>query len=128
MTDPFSEMIKIITKPTPEMEWLSSDHVTKILKEWREEEEIVMTHTPGPWEVGSFSSVNAISDTNVKFRIADATNEYIGIDQSDANARLIAAAPELLEALEEIVSKENHWDGNLTKAIKAIAKAKGREQ
>jgi hypothetical protein len=47
------------------------------------------------------------------------------IAEQDATARLIAAAPELLEALEEVVAisdrKHNAWD----KAHAAIAKARG---
>ena len=51
-------------------------------------------HTPGPWDV-----------TGCKFPDDDMGGVYYrvqaeGIDASAANARLIAAAPELLEALE----------------------------
>ncbi len=57
-------------------------------------------------------------------------------DRSDAeleaNARLIAAAPELLEALEEAVFWDSHDEGDvpavwLDKAKAAIAKARGEE-
>jgi hypothetical protein len=45
---------------------------------------------------------------------------------SDADARLIAAAPDLLEALKEIVQRNEiqHWF-NLDQARAAIAKAEG---
>jgi len=54
--------------------------------------------------------------------------------QAKANANLIAAAPELLEALEELLNEASHFAkaipayGNseaIAKSIKAIAKAKG---
>ena len=52
------------------------------------------------------------------------------MDQLKSNARLIAAAPDLLEALEEIVSAADGdgWsqiDADLRKARAAIAKATG---
>jgi|3_EtaG_2_1085321.scaffolds.fasta_scaffold39934_2 hypothetical protein len=51
-------------------------------------------------------------------------NEYIGIDQDTmaANANLIAAAPDLLEALQLILSEGEHSISVMT-AKKAIQKA-----
>lgn len=54
-------------------------------------------HTPGPWEVSKGFHKN---------RIADSDDAAIGYalgsnDEAEANARLIAAAPEMLEALYE---------------------------
>lgn len=55
-------------------------------------------------------------------------------DGSEANARLISAAPDLLEALSEMVSMmdsgEEHGTGSQwhTKAKAAIAKAKGEQK
>ncbi|MEN6384599.1 MAG: hypothetical protein ABFD79_05320 [Phycisphaerales bacterium] len=104
-------------------------------------------HTPAPWNVGStcmpksvdsnylIHSANSISIAEVykpndKFRC----REY-NADVSRANARLIAAAPELLQALEEILiafSDSIRLGGeNAEKylavqgAALAIAKAKG---
>jgi hypothetical protein len=63
----------------------------------------------------------------------------VDIEVSDANANLIAAAPELLEALEDMLSgwryiRRNHgdlygvgWDRAEEKAKAAIAKAKGEQ-
>ena len=62
-------------------------------------------HTPGPWRVGPttfFSTTRcAIRDSN-KFFICEALKET---EQERANARLIAAAPELLEALQFLVDE-----------------------
>jgi len=55
------------------------------------------------------------------------TNE--GQEQQEANARLIAAAPDLLEALEAVVAwlEQGDHEGELhTMATAAIAKAKGQ--
>ena len=73
-----------------------------------------MTHTPGPWTAdGHF--IEATSDRTIAFLCDDAT---------DDDARLIAAAPELLEALERIVKETA--TSHVTKAAKAaIAKARG---
>lgn len=112
-------------------------------------------HTPGPWiyEKNPLTThtFNILSDG---LRLAEVVSgpaeftkpaygcpEFIGT-QGEANARLIAAAPELLEALEYSVSeiaafyaaaKEGRIDtvitigqfGRLEKAFAAIAKARG---
>ena len=83
------------------------------------------THTPGPWHVANGCQIRSAKD-----QIAKAWMMRNG--EGLANARLIAAAPELLEALEEIVSAADGdgWsqlDADLRKARAAIAKAKGGE-
>jgi hypothetical protein len=60
------------------------------------------THTPGPWRIDSktrFGDYTIAAGESVK------TCEFIAKTQSDTNARLIAAAPDLLAALREIESK-----------------------
>ncbi|HGN2048570.1 TPA: hypothetical protein ACKRY8_002612 [Proteus mirabilis] len=68
----------------------------------------------------------------------EGASKDIGIETKQANAHLIAAAPELLEALIEIVEMQsnNYGDGMTThiklkklaeKANKAIAKALGQQ-
>ena len=67
-----------------------------------------MKHTPGPWTIGG----ELISKQGTAIEIAsvwrnthpDRSADAPDPDTADANARLIAAAPELLEAL-ELVSK-----------------------
>lgn len=91
-------------------------------------------HTPGPWKT-THSEVNG-------YRVSDSTGWGVAVvlkDTNDeANARLIAAAPQMLEALEELVelkdhrhslpveiyqeSREKAWN----KCRAAIAAAKGR--
>lgn len=69
------------------------------------------THTPGPWEAGKaykhdantwFAVVFAPAKTG-KYHAPRAA-EALGIDKDEAaaNARLIAAAPDLLEVLQEV--------------------------
>ena len=83
-------------------------------------------HTPGPWHVEP-------SPDRVHFDIrADGVHVPHGSGKGEANARLIAAAPDLLAALEDVVaSAQANCSGSLANAItagqEAIAKAKGSE-
>lgn len=52
-------------------------------------------YTQGPWQVQTYDSHTFIMAGNPRFNICKLQNTEI-----EANARLIAAAPELLEALE----------------------------
>ena len=91
-------------------------------------------HTPGPWAyiVPDGYVVRHPQIYSDFGPVANAT--WLGenkLDQLNSNARLITAAPDLLEALEEIVSAAdgdgwNQLDGNLRKARAASAKATGR--
>jgi hypothetical protein len=76
-------------------------------------------HTPGPW-----TAIETPESSHHDWRIK-ATRLFIGVatDNSEADARLIAAAPELLEALEYLVSLGG--GDCLEPARAAIAKAKG---
>lgn len=86
-------------------------------------------HTHGPWKVdtltvGRYKGVNV--ETLLGDRIASAGHSPFSLDEKQANARLIAAAPELLEALKMampllIGSRESE----IAKA--AIVKADGKE-
>ena len=53
---------------------------------------------------------------------------FVGVKAGKANARLIAAAPELLEALKRMIHPNNPepWDVVEANARVAIAKAEGR--
>ena len=84
-------------------------------------------HTKGPWRIDSqtrFGDFTIAAGENVK------ACEFIAKTQSEANARLIAAAPELLTALEDIVKLANNTDFYLPRnwledARSAISKVEG---
>ena len=86
-------------------------------------------HTPGPWEFEIITSsyVTAFDGTH----IADVHHGRTATAKAEgsANARLIAAAPDLLEALKEVFSDHDavnrlSW---VNRAAAAIAKATGGE-
>ena len=113
-------------------------------------------HTPGPWMVGLIKGefggacFDVVHHTHSAIRASKSLfppNHVLMADKDGyiqpnenieclphkiANARLIAAAPELLEALEKLVSLIDAGEGTWTleeqqKARAAIAKAKGEE-
>lgn len=95
------------------------------------------THTQGPWE--TFECLNGAISVNASPQIPIATvggaGWHLGAKTAQANARLIAAAPDLLEALETALEMLiDSWgneqiaagDDQVANVIKdAIAKAKG---
>jgi hypothetical protein len=90
-----------------------------------------MAHTPGPWRVTS-----RVADG---FRVEAVSNLYSigevwdcnGFPQNASNAALIAAAPDLFDALKGIleIGKRNmsnqKYDGYFDAARAAVAKAEG---
>ena len=84
-------------------------------------------HTPGPWSAEP-TPQSSYWDWKV-----NVSRFYIGIDtpHSEADARLIAAAPELLAALRSMVAavdrqpRESALDGLADSAREVIAKATG---
>lgn len=87
-----------------------------------------MAHTPGPWKYIAYDD-DVVTDDE-RFSIV---GHHASVLEDDA--RLIAAAPELLEALEEmvdlfdgLVSGEYQPDSFTTQPARAaIAKAKGED-
>lgn len=77
-------------------------------------------HTPPPWRVGAYGQV--ISENR---RVADCRVAGMGLHEGNANARLIAAAPDLLAALELVMREEVLSCGVEMTVSNAIAKAKG---
>jgi hypothetical protein len=88
------------------------------------------THTARPWTVGSDGATisGRRHGTPYSFTIAE-TFGYKG--ERVANARLIAAAPEMLEALEGLLADKYLADpinaDRMGKARAAVAKVKGGE-
>jgi hypothetical protein len=68
-----------------------------------------MSHTPGPWKIQR----HTLADK--EFSVGPATIAYDDVDhdEQDANAALIAAAPELLEACEAAI----RYDAALQKRV-----------
>lgn len=92
-------------------------------------------HTPGPWKRNDFLdlkeiSLKAITCERLGFCVTFInTDDKLRVGEADANARLIAAAPELLEALQAIMEdmdSEFGTDYDYNKARAAIAKANGK--
>jgi hypothetical protein len=93
-----------------------------------------MVHTPGPWDIhdpsGGGSSNNWICADGLYIAEVDGERE-----EADANARLIAAAPDLLAALKDAVeylelqlkcSGEDSGEGAMIRLFqKTIAEAEG---
>jgi len=97
-------------------------------------------HTPGPWRVTEYGGEIAIhAEDNTKIALPE---KWFASDRAEAaaNARLIAAAPDLLAALEaavayleanrpqgkirDIFSALNHYENDVMKPARAaIAKA-----
>jgi hypothetical protein len=82
-------------------------------------------HTPGPW---SDRNGRIFQTDREELTIANVGRAFDG-DYSPANARLIAAAPDLLEALQLAVRQNSHdmlmTGEELRKCEAAIAKATG---
>jgi hypothetical protein len=94
-------------------------------------------HTPGPWD---YSAKLSASENHRGFRIWEHGDSWVLADvmpmdedgkQGEANARLIAAAPELLEALKTCLLIVEHLAAEsapttIAEARAAIAKATGQ--
>jgi hypothetical protein len=71
-------------------------------------------HTPAPWRVepdsSHFDSLTTIA--NGSARVAEAAGRTLA--ECEANAHLIAAAPDLLEALKVAMEWISNWEPNFT--------------
>ena len=90
-------------------------------------------HTPGPWIVYEFVDGYDIRAPEAECYVATASDPEAvwGAIGREEDARLIAAAPELLEALENLLKVHEGEGGTQHNAADiaraAIAKAKGEE-
>lgn len=90
--------------------------------------------TPGPWSVdGNVIRGDAKSNGSVSVAcildVAYPYGRWAG-ESAQANARLIAAAPELLEALQLLLEQDDNGEDEIwvrNKARDAIAKATGEQ-
>lgn len=99
-------------------------------------------HTPGPWKFDTWHYATEAPRQELivageEFRLAVLECDFVGDnpytvpkEQAEANARLIAAAPELLAALEGMIEwarRVRHANPGMevVNAINAIAKATG---
>jgi len=70
------------------------------------------THTPGPWRAKLTRGKHGYSDFYNVLGPQYEVCRMMGIDHEDkANARLIAAAPDLLEALRDLVARCDGSEG-----------------
>lgn len=96
-------------------------------------------HTPGKWFAASregddWDSVVPVEGTSSEIcQCFHASQRLENLDECEANARLVAAAPELLEALKELRDRipepPNGWPelDRVKRADSAVAKAEGRQ-
>jgi len=85
-------------------------------------------HTPGPWREGSTAHSKWVEAGAVRICQVDTEEENAGINfyESEANARLIAAAPDLLASLLGIlpfIPKSSKSDGGAAMHSPAVAAA-----
>lgn len=66
-------------------------------------------HTPGPWRLNAGNEIEVMSDNRPIARSLCGGTTGVRLPEAEANALLIAAAPELLQALTWAV---DHFDGN----------------
>jgi hypothetical protein len=93
-------------------------------------------HTPGPWRQGTKNQrfMNLVYAHNGGILVAEVNTSAPEPGENEANARLIAAAPELLAAIQNLLdctelnmdSLEDHTRWCIETAIGAIAKATGQ--
>jgi len=66
----------------------------------------VNTHTPGPWSTESLLIFGAMKKVAPGYSFGDRVADVFGDNpDAEANARLIAAAPDLLDALDSLVEE-----------------------
>lgn len=86
-----------------------------------------MKHTPGSWgrniaPASKYPIIYAGRNTHV----ARVLSEGLSLEEIEGNANLIAAAPDLLAALEELRFRADKHGMNTDEANRAIAKATGQ--
>jgi len=84
-----------------------------------------MSHTPGPWVIVSDDEGRCFINSGGVIKAVVATCDQPVSAEHAANARLIAAAPDLLEALEAALNDLDHaYNGAENFAVLAKSKAR----
>lgn len=98
---------------------------------------MINTHTPGPWTTLTYNENTLHAEImSGDVCLARIPHWPLANDESQANARLISAAPDLLSTLEKLLSRAEKLDQSAThdglqnceaiaNAREAIRKAKG---
>jgi hypothetical protein len=83
-------------------------------------------HTPGPWYVGVYAAHESVfvDSGDGCIYIATTASRDVPSQQRHANARLIAAAPDMYEALKAMLDP-NECTRDVDLAIAALHKAEG---
>jgi hypothetical protein len=86
-------------------------------------------HTPGPWNVWRLAPDSDPDQRQIVVAGVGCETEICGIIYNDADAALLAAAPELLEALKNLLSLlgDETAETYTINAWKAIKKAEGND-
>jgi hypothetical protein len=86
-----------------------------------------LKHTPGPWKSYNTEPVETELDIVIESQFSTIGWLYSGKENSEANARLIAAAPDMLEALISVyqiyIDRDICCDNEFIKSV--IEKATG---
>ena len=89
-----------------------------------------MSYTPGPWMINGKDEIikgYEITDTvSSQAHDGDEASEYIATAYDMHNARLIAAAPEMLEALIALCSDKHTLEMAVGQGIDIIEKSTGK--
>jgi hypothetical protein len=91
-----------------------------------------MTHTPGPWTARVNPWDMILPEDQRGEKLAVTNGKEVVCQATEANARLIAAAPELLEALKNLTNTITENGSTVARldatafALNVIAKAEGK--
>ena len=86
-------------------------------------------HTPGPWRYCYSNDVGPDDEYFIEFfEVVNPLGDVIARVDEKPDASLIAATPELLEALRQLCADELHTQEKWDNARAAIAKATGEQE
>jgi hypothetical protein len=86
-------------------------------------------HTPAPWKIATFdgpheyASIEAGDGISELIRVCDIPNWPCAIEEMQANAHLIASAPDLLAILNEVCMQHDMGLNKIEASLYDIAKA-----